>query len=307
MKNIFRILLTIIISGAFFISCEEEETNFDALTTEPDAGAPFYVQFIDAAQKLESGVTEAGELIDIETTVAVSIMGMPQSQDINVSFAIDPATTIDEGMYNMSGTSITIPAGGTSGSVTLSTITENMPAGETLQLVLNLDAGDNNSPSENGTKLTYDLTRLAFCPLENGVPDLVGTYSGNDGQGDYTSGASVTASMNGTDLEFSAGLGFGFIADFWAETVTTGGNFTMKINGNGTIDIPRQYLFTTVYDGAPYDYEIAGTGKWENCDDKPKIILEYDIYYPGDEAGLAQTYSSYLGGIPYLTADLTMQ
>lgn len=307
MKNIFKILLTVIISGALFFSCEEVETNFDALTTEPDAGAPFYVQFIDAAQNLESGVTEEGELIDIETTIAVSLMGLPQSQDIAVSFAVDPSTTIESSMYEMSASNITIPAGETSGSVTFKTVTTNMPAGETLKLVLNLDAGDNNSPSENGTKLTYDLTRLAFCPLENGAADLVGAYSGTDGQGDYTSGASITASVNGSDLEFSAGLGVGFIVDFWAETVTSGGNFTMKINGNGTIDIPRQYFFTTDYEGAAYDYEIAGTGKWENCGDKPKIILEYDIYYPGDESGLAKTYNSYLGGIPYLTADLNMQ
>jgi len=304
MKNILKILLTILISGAFVTSCVDEESNYDALTMDPDPNAPFYVQFIDAAKNLETGVTESGELVNIETTVAVSLMGMPQNQEVAVNFAVDPSTTIGADMYTLSASSITIPSGGTSGSVNFATIAEKMPVGETVKLVLNLDAGDNNSPSETGTQLTYNLKRIEFCPLENGAADLVGSWSGMDGQGDYNYSANLTSTLNGVDLDLD-GLGVGFINDFWGEAVIDGGTCTITINGNGTLTIPRQYLFTTEWEGAPYDYEIAGSGKWENCGDKPKLIIDYDIYYPGDTDGLAKTYSSYLGGVPYLTADIT--
>jgi hypothetical protein len=88
--------------------------------------------------------------------------------------------------------------------------------------------------------------------------------------------------------------------------VVAAGDFLMTVTGNGLIDIPRQYIYTTVYQGDQYDYEIKGSGKWENCGAKPKLIFTYDIYYPGDADGLAKTYAAYLGGIPYLTATLTM-
>jgi len=301
MKNILKILFVFMATGALFISCENQDTNFDALTKAPDAKASYYLQFIDAAQSFETGVTEAGELIDIETTVSVVLMGMPQSQDITVNFAVDPSSTITSGMYVMSANSITIAAGKTSGSVTFSTITENMPVGQTLELVLNMDAGDHNSPNPNGIKLDYSLKRIEFCPLENGVDDLVGSWSGDDAW--YSS--IITTAASGADLEVS-GMSVGFINDFWGETVTSGGTITMTVYGNGILDIPRQYIYTTDYNGSPYDYEIEGAGKWENCGGSPRLLIQYDIYYPGDERGLAAQYASYLDNIPYLTADVTL-
>lgn len=307
MKNIFKILFVIVASGVLLFSCEDIETNFEELTNAPDPSATYYLQFIDASQSLETAVSESGDLVEIETTVSVALMGLPSSQDINVDLTLDPASTMEADMFTLSAQSITIPAGKTSGSVSLTTIAENMPVGEELSFIMNMDAGEHNNPNPNGTVVNYNMLRINFCPLVDNPGDLVGDYAGTDGAGAYMYNVNVTTSADGTELEVGAGLGFGFIADFWAETVTSGGNFKMTINGNGTIDIPRQYLFTTDYQGSPYDYEIAGTGKWENCGDTPRLILEYDIYYPGDDVGLAGTYSSYLDGMTYLTADITMQ
>lgn len=301
MKKIVKLLYTFMFAAAIFTSCEFPESNWDAIVGEVDPTSGFYVQFINASKTLETGVTEDGDLIDIETTIAVSLMGMPQSQDINVNLAIDPSTTIASNMYTLSANSITIPAGKTSGSVTFKTIAENMPVGQTLKLVINLDAGSNNSPSDAGTKLSYNLKRIEFCPLENGAADLVGSWSGTDAW--YSS--IITTELDGEDLAVS-GMSVNFIQDWWAEEVTSGGTITMKVFGNGIVDIPRQYLYTTTYEGAPYDYEIEGTGKWENCGDKPRLIITYDVYYAGEARGLAATYSSYLNDIPYLTADVTL-
>jgi hypothetical protein len=254
---------------------------------------------------METGVTEAGGLVEAKSTIAVSLMGMPQAQDIKVDLTPDPANTLKPEMYTLSASSITIPAGKTSGSVQFSTIAAKMPVGQTVKFVLNMNAGDKNSPSPTGTKLTYTVKRIEFCPLENGVASLVGSWSGSDGQGDYTFPSQVTTEVSGDKLAVS-GMSVGFINGFWGEAVIDGGTFLMTVKGNGSVDIPRQYIYTTEYEGAPYDYEIMGSGKWENCAGAPVLIINYDIYYPGDESGLAKQYNSYLGGIAYLTANITL-
>ena len=250
MKKIFKILFVFITAGALFHSCSKVESNFDKLTKAPDPNATYYLQFINAAQSFETGVTEIGGLVEISTNVAVVLMGMPQSQAITVNLAVDPASTVTSSMYTLSSTSITIPAGKTSGSVSLVSKATNMPVGVTNKLVLTMDAGDHNSPNPVGTKLQYNLKRIEFCPLASGVASLVGSWSGDDAG--YT--ASVTTVVDGTKLKVS-GIGEPFIADFWGETVISGGSFLMTVQGNGLVDIPRQYIFTTTYAGSPYDYE----------------------------------------------------
>lgn len=303
MKNTIKFIFAFIVTLAF-VACNEE-VAFDALTKAPETGATYYLQFLNASKTMETGVTEAGGLVEAKSTVAVSLMGMPSSQEITVKLTPDPANTLTASMYTLSSNSITIPAGKTSGSVEFSTKAASMPVGQTLTFTLNMDAGEHNSPSAAGMKLTYKVKRIEFCPLANGVASLVGAWSGNDGQGDYTYPSQVTSAVNGTKLAVT-GLSVGFISDFWGEAVVAGGTFDMTVKGNGLIEIPRQYIYTTDYKGDRYDYEVAGSGKWENCGASPKIIITYDIYYPGDDKGLAAQYASYLGGIAYLKADLTL-
>ena len=251
---------------------------------------------------METGVTEAGALVDATSSIAVSLMGMPQTTALTVNLTPDASNTLTPTMYALSANSITIPAGSTSGSVTFNTITSKMPVGQTLKFVLNLSAGEHNSPSATGTKLTYNIKRIDFCPLANGTASLVGSWTGKDAG--YNSSLIKTVS-NGADLTVS-GMNVGFMNDFWGEDITKGGSFTMTVKGNGTVNIPRQYIFTTVYKGDLSDYEIKGAGKWENCGAKPKLTITYDIFYVGDAKGLAETYKSYLGNIPYLTAIITL-
>lgn len=301
MKNIFKILYVFIVAGALLSSCEKVETGFSKITNEPDPTDTYYLQFINAAKTLETGVSTSGELIEIVTPIAVSLMGIPQTEAITVNLTIDPSSTITPAMYTLSANSITIPAGKTSGAVTLTTKAASMPVGQTVKLVVTLNAGEHNTPNANGIKLTYNLKRIEFCPLVNGSADLVGSWAGDDAY--YPSVA--TTVISGANVKIT-GLGVGFIEDWWAEQVTALGAPEMTIAGNGLVNIPRQYLFTTTYGGAPYDYEIMGSGKWENCGATPRLIITYDIYYPGDTDGLAKTYNSYFGGVTYFTADVTL-
>ncbi|MBD0850670.1 DUF1735 domain-containing protein [Maribacter arenosus] len=301
MKNIFKRLTYIALSGVLLVSCDWDNDAFSELSNSPDPNATYYVQFKDASKSLESGVTESGDLIDIETTVIVNILGLPQAQDITVNLTLDPASTIDESMYNLSASAITIPAGSAGGSVTLTTNTELMPVGEVVDLILNLDAGANSATA--GLQLNYSLLRIEFCPLENGTVDLVGSYTATIDLNGYPD--PITAVLDAENLLIS-GLGVNFIENFWAEAVTTSVPISAEIAGNGGITIPRQYIYTTTYEGAPYDYEIEGTGKWENCDGKPVMIIDYDIYYPGDDTGLAATYFPTYLASPTLGGTFTM-
>lgn len=299
MKKVFKILFLLIAAVVFTPSCDKE-VGFNAITSDPDENATYFVQFINASKSYETSVTDAGTLVEVEKPISVVIMGLPQDEAVTANLTVDPATTLASNMYTLSSNTITIPAGKTSGSVTFKTIAANMPVDVPLKLVLTLNAGEHNSPSATATKLTYTVKRFAFCPL-NGLADLVGTWTGEDAY--Y--GTGFTTSIDNGKIKVE-GMGEAFIEDWWGEQVVAGGSFLMTINGNGTVDIPRQYIFTTVYQGDNYDYEVKGTGKWENCGANPRLIITYDIYYPGDADGLAKTYAGYLDNIPYLTADVTL-
>jgi hypothetical protein len=304
MKNIFKIIFALSITSMFLYSCDEE-VAFEALTSAPKSDASYFVQFINASKTMETGVTEAGELVEAKSTIAVSLMGMPQTGDIKVDLTPDPANTLTPAMYTLSASSITIPAGKTSGSINFSTKAASMPVGQTLTFVLNMSAGEHNSPSPTGTKLTYKVKRIEFCPLANGVASLVGSWSGTDGAGPETYPSQVTTAVDGTKLAVS-GLSVGFMNNFWGEEIVEGGTFLMTVAGNGSLDIPRQYIYTTIYKGDLSDYEIKGSGKWENCGAQPVMKITYDIYYVGDDKGLAASYPSYLGGVSVITADIKL-
>jgi hypothetical protein len=304
MKNIFKLIFALSITSIFLYSCNEE-VAFDALTSAPKVDATYYVQFLNASKTMETGVTEAGTLVEATSTISVSLMGMPQAGEIKVDLTPDPANTLTPSMYTLSANSITIPAGKTSGSVNFSTVASKMPVGQTVKFVLNMSAGEHNSPSPTGTKLTYNVKRIEFCPLANGVASLVGSWSGTDGAGPETYPSQVTAAVDGSKLAVS-GMSVGFMNNFWGEEIVRGGTFLMTVAGNGSVDIPRQYIYTTVYKGAESDYEIKGSGKWENCGAQPVMKITYDIYYVGDEKGIAASYPSYLGGATVITADIKL-
>lgn len=294
MKKFIKNIAFLSFASLLAVSCDYDDTNFDALTNKIDSNATYFVQFADAERSLETAVDLEGNLVDIETTVDIALLGAPLSTDVVVDLIIEPTTNIDPSMYNLSATSVTIPAGATSGSVTLTTNTELMPVGETFDFDLTLDAGEHNATA--GTDLNYDLKRIEFCVLENGVADLVGPYNVIENGSGYENG--FTATQDGENLIID-GLAQDFIAGFWGEPVIAGGSFTMEIAPNGEMTIPRQYIYTTTWDGNPYEYEIEGSGIWRNCGAKPVMELTYDIYYPGDLDGLAKTYSAYLPN-PYL-------
>lgn len=275
MKKIFKLLFVYLAVGALVTSCEEVETSFDAITKEPDASAGYYVQFIKAAQSFETSVSETGSLIEIEKPISVVLMGMPQSEPITVNLTVDPSSTITPSMYTLSANSITIPAGQTSGSVVLKTIANNMPQGQQLKLVLNLSAGEHNSPSATATKLTYNLKRIVYCPLV--LAELVGNWSGKDSW-DYNT--EVETSIDGQGRFIINGIGFGWFQDWWGEVIVTNTPLVLTFVGlTGDFTIAEQPYLTSTYVGAPQPaYGMSATGKVDMC--TKTMTINY-VYHQG--------------------------
>lgn len=266
MKNIFKLLFVFAAVGALFVSCNKE-TNFEAQLGEMDANATYYIQFVDAAKTLETGISEAGELIEIETTVAVALMGAAQSTDIVVDFVFDPSTTITPSMYTLSATSITIPAGKTSASITLVTKAADMPIGENLKFVLTMDAGAHNSPAAAGLKIDYNMKRMEFCPWT--VDEMVGTYTGTD-ESSYASAFMTGAKFEVFKVDDNtiaiAGLWQSVYGpNYWGETVTGGDRVEFTYKPNGKLTTTNQFLCQT--EGV-WDYYFGPSGgdiKWDGC------------------------------------------
>lgn len=150
-------------------------------------------------------------------------------------------------------------------------------------------------------ELTYTVNLLKFRPIE--ITGFSGSWTGDDAWYD----GDVTIAVNTDGTLAVTGLSVGFIQNWWGEAVIAGGTITMTVNlENGTVAIARQYIYTTDWEGDPYDYEIEGVGLWDNTGASPTLTIEYDIYYPGDAVGLAATYSPDYLPTPYMTAALTL-
>lgn len=273
MKNIFKLLFVFIAAIALLASCEEEETNFAALTKAPDPNATYYLQFKNAQKDLETAVNDDGDLVDIESTISVALMGTPLATDLVITLGIDPSTTISPSMYTLSATSITIPAGKTSGSVTVKSIVDEMPIAEQMKLVLTLNEGAHNAPA--GTTLTYNMFRIDYCFTV--LEDLVGSWTGND-TWDYPT--EVVTTLEDGKLIIN-GIGFGWFQDWWGEVIITNTPLVMDVNVvTGSFTIAEQPYLTSTWGGDPQPaYGLSGSGKIDACN--KVITLDYVFHQGG--------------------------
>ena len=91
--------------------------------------------------------------------------------------------------------------------------------------------------------------------------------------------------------------------EVWGEVIESEELVYYTVDASGTITIPFQELFTTSYNGSLYDYQVSGTGTYDNSGDVPVIHLEYVLEQDGFDVG---AYWQGAGGMdtPYYIADL---
>ena len=309
MRNISRQLMMITAIASVSFSCNYDDSEWDALFNhDPDPSASYYMQFDNNVIAQQLGVDEDSNPIDITVTMEVKLLGLPQSEAITATISADASSTMSSNMYTLSTTSVTIPAGKASATFNITTNAANMPECEYVTLNLNLNAGDNTTASVPGKTASFTTRKISPSPLANGLSDLAGVWGVDDTytNGTYFDEQNFTATWDGTYLITST-LGQDFIKNFWAEDVTSADAVQITVTADGMVTIPRQHVFTTVYAGAPYDYEIEGSGTWVSlCGEAPVMKLQYDIYYEGDTDGLADSYAGFLGA-PYLGATFVLK
>ena len=172
---------------------------------------------------------------------------------------------------------------------------------------ITFDQSDNNvtatitvTETASGGKTSDPVSKVVelnkFSPLA--IEGFYGTWSGTDAGYENTITVAADGATTLTVGNFSAPM----IEDWWGEPIVAGGPFVMNVNlGNGGIEIPRQYIYTTTYDGDEYTYEIMGSGIWDNTGEVPILVISYDIYYPGDATGIGVEYKDGL-----FTANFTL-
>lgn len=277
MKKIIKYITFIAVALTVNVSCDWDDTEFDKLTTNPKEGSAVYTQFQDAAKSLETGVSESGDLVEIETTIQVALLGLPLKEDLPIKIILDPSTTISEDMYTLSANEITILAGETTGSITLTSIAENMPIDEELIFALTVDMGELNATA--GTELVYKLKRINFCSWS--VDDMIGTYTGTDSDPYY--GGTVSGlkfevfKVDDTHIAVS-GICQSLYSVAWGESVTGGDRVVFEYKSNGGLTTENQFLVQT---DNVWDYYFGPLGgqeiKWDGCN---KIItIEYGFMW----------------------------
>lgn len=303
MKKIVKIVSLFIASAIMLSACDDKATVL-------------FEQLDDVKGELKNSVMLAGvpasanwfsqnylgQELDATITLKVKMIGQPLDKPVTVTVSVAANSEAKLGTHvQLPNSSFTIPAGSFTTTFTVKVLNSGFVAEEKKDLVLQIASPDVNLATAS-TTATIELYEKTFCALSDGVNELVGDWSGNDFG--YSSQVSITANVAKAVV---SGLGEPFIEDWWGEMVVDGGSFEMNVNlADNTVNIPRQYIFTTDYKGDLYDYEIQGTGTWNNCGAVPTLVLKYDIYYPGDAKGLAATYSSYLDGATVMTATLTL-
>jgi hypothetical protein len=159
----------------------------------------------------------------------------------------------------------------------------------------------------------YSIEVFEYCPLD-AISDLVGTYAGQDGYAPAAQYGHSLMSNRVTTKEFTSekmeiiGLNFDWMETIWGETITDSAYVKMYVNQDGTVEIPQQDYIKTIYDGDPYEYQIKGAGRWNNCGDNPTLTIVYDVYNVTDDYWTAVFYYiDYLGfEKDKFTATLTM-
>ncbi len=264
MKNIFSILLTIIIFGTLFISCEEVETNFDALTEDFDPSVGGSLVFSNGNKIFEVENNAAG---DVVVPLTVQIWGAPTSSDANVSISVDGASTAVEGThYTMGASSVTIPAGSAGTEVNLTMHTDNFAKGDTVLLVLNLSSDNFSSDLFASTANLY-LSKKPECPFD--IKTFTGAYIANEaGYGEYD--VSFKADSENPNRIWQS--------NFWDYTDEL---LAFDLDPEtGIVTVPEQSI--TMGDGN--SYMVVGSGTYDPC---TGIMI---VDFQGDVDGTHEEY-----------------
>lgn len=140
--------------------------------------------------------------INLPSGILVNRVSTSSSNAVNVTIAVDPASTAIEGLhYVVNSTSVTIPAGEFSVEVDIDIIPDNIEAGEQLNLILEIVSAD-LPINQTVAKATHVLS--VICPVDptfatgDYLIEQVSPFIPGSGPS-LSDGSVVTVTQEGTD------------------------------------------------------------------------------------------------------------
>lgn len=281
MKKIFNFLSISLILCLGFVSCDEEETTFKALSYPTDA----FISFTSTTSSiLENSSTPV--LIKVEYSNVSSA-----TEDVSIDFTVssnNATAGVDYTVVNNKSSFSFSPSNGVYSDVVEIQPINNFIAG-TEDLLINITLGASTYgtgfPGPDSLGKVISLTILDDdCPFSlQGLGDA--TWSGSDDVPSTQAGPNnteVETSYDGTNL-LMEGLSYAWIIDtsYWDEVVVTSNKVIVNVDlVTGVINIPLQYLCTTTWNGAVQaDYSIEASGTYTSC--SKTMVLNYKLYQGG--------------------------
>jgi len=132
------------------------------------------------------------------------------------------------------------------------------------------------------TKVGDTWTITEFDQFKAADINFVGVGVGADGDGgDYIYDSEIVITKDGNDYRID-GLNYGWMQDFWGETITSSTPVKIAFEDDGTVEITEQAYIVTEYDGAPYPYTMYSIrGTWDQKMLPPSVTIDYEMNQEG--------------------------
>lgn len=195
-------------------------------------------------------------------------------KDRTINFTVSSPTGAQAGQqYNLSSTSVVIPAGKAVGTIDVKGLFAGFAGGRKDTLVFTLTSGDVAAAEFNDT---YKLVMQKYCDVD--LSAFSGTYVAQDydDQG--------AASGPPYEVEISPGSASGTagaiaIAGLWGVPDPVTVNLNWADPANFTTTIPDQDWFFYPYYQSTVKIRGISTGNFSSCDDV--VVIRYEAYIPG--------------------------
>jgi hypothetical protein len=258
MKNILIKLSSLLLLIGVLTSCEEDKVVY--------SGGDIIM--FDGASSSYSVVEDAGQ------ATLLILLSKKYSSDVTVNFEVTDGTAIQGTHYSISGTSVVIPAGETSGSILINLVNDdegNAPRTFTVKLLSSsIDGATIGLGGDEGTYLKTVVIANDDCPskaflwygnlslLDVGFGSVPGSGSSNaNGDCDIIV---IQGDVAGGGMTPAEGTIFYLTPDFPGATT-------------GTVEVPAQTYCVNCSEG--FDAKFSGSGTYDEA--TKTILVDYSL------------------------------
>ncbi len=200
---------------------------------------------------------EKEDALDRTQSIEVMLIGKQQKNPIDLTISIDESSTANVSQYDLSGTTITIPANSSYGEIEIDCYRDEFVPGEVQTVVLNL-SGESVGPEFQ--TVTVTIEKELFCPITE-ASNFIGDYICTEvGYMDYP----CTFTLDGVDPLKIWNDNF---YDWGADPLY----YILSGDLDQTITVPAQ----TITYGGGYIDTCTGSGYYDGC--KGTFHVEYSF------------------------------